>query len=223
LCFTANILHSFISKLDLATAAPSVCLGTSSIDFGPILIGTPGTLNLNVTNCGNAALRISSVTSTVPMIVTPNSRSSLAIGSTCSLQLTFTPGGHVIRERDADADGQCRHSLADGHFVRQGARNRHCLNVAGCHALEQRDDSAGGFSRHRQRRFFADQYLRDNGAGRDRPTGYRLQVCAIGPERGYFAALRRSLGVASQRSWPLGGTRRVSSTRATPAFLSAVM
>lgn len=52
---------------------------------------------------------------------------------------------------------------------------------------------------------------------------HRLQACAIGPESGYFAALRRSLGVASQRSWPLGGTRRVSSTRATPAFFSEVM
>jgi len=53
--------------------------------------------------------------------------------------------------------------------------------------------------------------------------GPQTSVCAIGPEGGYFAALRRSLGVASQSSWPLGGTRRVSSTRATPAFFSEVM
>ena len=39
----------------------------------------------------------------------------------------------------------------------------------------------------------------------------------------YLAALRRSFGVASQRREPLGGTRRLSSTRATPAFFSAVM
>ena len=57
----------------------------------------------------------------------------------------------------------------------------------------------------------------------ERPRGHGLQVCAIGPEGGYLAALRRSLGVASQRSWPLGGTKRVSSTRATPAFFSEVM
>ncbi len=57
----------------------------------------------------------------------------------------------------------------------------------------------------------------------ERPRGHELQVCAIGPEGGYFAALRKSLGVASQRSRPLGGTRRVSSTRATPAFFSEVM
>jgi hypothetical protein len=36
------------------------------------------------------------------------------------------------------------------------------------------------------------------------------------------AYLRRSLGVASQRRWPLGGERRLSSRAATPAFLSWV-
>ena len=39
----------------------------------------------------------------------------------------------------------------------------------------------------------------------------------------YLPALRRSLGVASQSSSPLGGTRRFNSTRATPAFFSEEM
>ena len=38
----------------------------------------------------------------------------------------------------------------------------------------------------------------------------------------YFPALRRSFGVASQISSPLGGTKRFSSIRATPDFFRAV-
>jgi hypothetical protein len=43
-----------------------------------------------------------------------------------------------------------------------------------------------------------------------------------GATRCYLPALRRSLGVASQISSPLGGTRRFSSIRATPDFFRAV-
>src|SRR5436309_2738381 len=41
--------------------------------------------------------------------------------------------------------------------------------------------------------------------------------------KNYFVDLRRSLGVASQISCPLGGDMRFNSTYATPAFLSAVI
>jgi len=83
--------HSFISKLDLATSAPSVCLAPASLDFAPILVGTPSSLNLNITNCGNADLQLSSATSSVPSIVPAQMCSLVVVGATCSLQLTFTP------------------------------------------------------------------------------------------------------------------------------------
>ncbi len=83
--------HSFISKLDLATPAPSVCLAPASIDFGPILVATSSSLNLNITNCGNADLHLSSTTSSVASIVPSQTCLLVAAGATCSLQLTFTP------------------------------------------------------------------------------------------------------------------------------------
>src|ERR1700733_3144259 len=41
-----------------------------------------------------------------------------------------------------------------------------------------------------------------------------------GKRSGWFVYLRRSFGVASQRSWPLGGDSRFNSMAATPAFFS---
>ena len=56
--------------------------------------------------------------------------------------------------------------------------------------------------------------------GHDLSCPYRR----AGPPEGgrYFPALRRSLGVASQISSPLGGTRRFSSIKATPDFFREV-
>ena len=42
-------------------------------------------------------------------------------------------------------------------------------------------------------------------------------------QRYYFPTFFRSFGVESQTSSPLGGTRRLNSTMATPAFFSEVM
>ena len=84
-------IHSFVAKLDLATLAPSVCLAPLSLNFGPVLVGTSSTVNLNITNCGNKALQISSVVSTVPSMVAGSGCASVAAGATCALPVTFTP------------------------------------------------------------------------------------------------------------------------------------
>jgi hypothetical protein len=83
--------HDFISDLDLSTPAPSVCLSSSSVDFGSILINTSASANLNITNCGDAPLQISSVSSSVPSITAGPGCLTLAVGNTCALQLTFSP------------------------------------------------------------------------------------------------------------------------------------
>src|SRR5579872_6931163 len=51
---------------------------------------------------------------------------------------------------------------------------------------------------------------------------YRSQIGKAGDRSGWFVYLRRSFGVASQRSWPLGGDSRFNSMVATPAFFSCV-
>jgi hypothetical protein len=87
----AGYVHSFVSKLDLSTPAPSVCLATTSINFGAVLVGTSGTLSLDITNCGNAALQISSITSSLASVVPAHGCASISAGASCNLQLTFTP------------------------------------------------------------------------------------------------------------------------------------
>jgi hypothetical protein len=84
-------IHTFIAKLDLATPAPSVCLAPSSLNLGAVLVGTSSTVNLNITNCGNAGLQVSSVASSVPSIVVGPGCTSVAAGATCGLPITFTP------------------------------------------------------------------------------------------------------------------------------------
>lgn len=84
-------IHTFIAKLNLATPASSVCLAPPSLNFGAVLVGTSSTVNLNITNCGNAALQVSSVASSVPSIVVGPGCTSVAAGATCALPVTFTP------------------------------------------------------------------------------------------------------------------------------------
>jgi hypothetical protein len=83
--------HSFISKLDLATPAPSVCLDPNPVNIGTVTVGISGSATLNIHNCGNATLQASSISSTVSSVVPGNNCASIAAGNTCALTLTFTP------------------------------------------------------------------------------------------------------------------------------------
>jgi HYDIN/CFA65/VesB family protein/beta-propeller repeat-containing protein len=85
------IPHGFISKLELATAAPSVCLSTTSINFGAVLVNTSTSQSLNVTNCGNAPLQFTSITSSLPIVTVSQSCGAIAPAASCAVQLTFTP------------------------------------------------------------------------------------------------------------------------------------
>jgi hypothetical protein len=83
--------HAFIAKLDLSTPAPSVCVAPASIDFGAVLVNTSTGKDLTVTNCGNAALQISSVAASLPNVTAAQSCGSVAPGADCVIHLTFTP------------------------------------------------------------------------------------------------------------------------------------
>ncbi len=83
--------HGFVSKLDLTTPAPSICLASDSIDFGSILVNASTSQTLTLTNCGNAPLQISSVTPSLLIVTATQSCGSVAPGATCDVHFTFTP------------------------------------------------------------------------------------------------------------------------------------
>ena len=83
--------HSFISKIDLAVAAPSVCLNTQNVALGNVPANTSANSTLQVTNCGNAPLTFASLTSSAPTVVASQSCGAIAPGSVCSVKLTYTP------------------------------------------------------------------------------------------------------------------------------------
>lgn len=83
--------HSFIAKIDLSVPAPAVCFDTHSVNFGKVNANTSTSKTIHVTNCGNAALNIDTVTSSDPTVTVAQSCGSLAAGAVCPVQLTFTP------------------------------------------------------------------------------------------------------------------------------------
>ncbi len=84
-------IHSFVSKINMATPAPSFCPSAWSIAFGLVPAQTSSTKTLNVTNCGNAPLNFSTTASSVPSITATQSCGSVAPGAVCAVTLTFTP------------------------------------------------------------------------------------------------------------------------------------
>jgi hypothetical protein len=85
------ITHSFVTVFDMSTPAPAVCLDTFVVSFGNVNAGTSATQTFHVTNCGNAPLSISSMTSSDPTVVVTQSCQTIAAGATCPVTLTFTP------------------------------------------------------------------------------------------------------------------------------------
>jgi hypothetical protein len=83
--------HGFISKLDLATPAPSLCLKATSVDFGFVLVKTSATQTLQVTNCGNAPLQLSSIVPSLPVFTISQSCGSIAPNASCGVNVNFLP------------------------------------------------------------------------------------------------------------------------------------
>lgn len=88
---SGQIQRGFVTKLDMTTPAPSVCSSTWSFDFGIVAVGQSSTQTVNVTNCGNAPLLISSAVSSIASVVVNQACGSISPGSACAISLTFTP------------------------------------------------------------------------------------------------------------------------------------
>lgn len=84
-------VHSFLSKINMAIPSPSFCPSTWSVAFGLVPAQTASNQTLNVTNCGNAPLNFSAMTSSVPTITATQSCGTVAPGAVCPVTLTFTP------------------------------------------------------------------------------------------------------------------------------------
>lgn len=84
-------MHSFIAKIDLSVPAPAVCFDAYAVNFGKVNANTSTSQTVHVTNCGNAALSISAITSSDPTVTVAQSCGSIAPGAVCPIQLTFTP------------------------------------------------------------------------------------------------------------------------------------
>ncbi len=61
------------------------------MNLGSVAVGKSGTQTLNVKNCGNAPLNLTSVVSSDPTVVPTQSCTAVAAGSVCPITLTFTP------------------------------------------------------------------------------------------------------------------------------------
>ena len=83
--------HTFISKINMATAAPSFCPSAWSANFAQTTAGSSATQTVTITNCGNAPLDFSSITSSVSTIKAAQSCGSIAAGASCPVTLTFSP------------------------------------------------------------------------------------------------------------------------------------
>ena len=83
--------HTFISKIDMATAAPSVCLSAWNVNLGQTAAGSSSTQTMTVTNCGNTALDFTSITSSVSTITASQGCGSIAPGASCPVTLSFAP------------------------------------------------------------------------------------------------------------------------------------
>lgn len=84
-------LHSFVVKIDPSVAAPAVCFDTLNVNLGSINANTSASQMAHVTNCGNAPLEISGITSSDPTVKAQQSCGTLAPAGVCTVTLTFTP------------------------------------------------------------------------------------------------------------------------------------
>jgi len=78
--------------------APLVSLSASSVTFGNQQVGTVSTAqNVTLTNSGNSALAITSITAAGDFAQTNNCGSSVAAGANCSIAITFAPSALGLR------------------------------------------------------------------------------------------------------------------------------
>jgi hypothetical protein len=88
---SSQTYHPFITKFNVAIAAPSVCPDTWSVNFGQVLVGTSITQTVHLTNCGNAALNLASMVSSVTTVNASETCGAIQPGIVCPVSLTYSP------------------------------------------------------------------------------------------------------------------------------------
>lgn len=86
----AGYIHSFVAKIDMATAAPSFCPSMWEINTSAVALASSQGV-LNVTNCGNAPLDFSSIVSSDPVVSASQDCSPVAPGAVCPVTITLSP------------------------------------------------------------------------------------------------------------------------------------
>jgi mono/diheme cytochrome c family protein len=72
--------------------APAVSLGSTSLPFGSVMVSSSSSLTNTLTNSGTAALNLASISSNNALFTAANNcPTPLAVGSSCTLTITFTP------------------------------------------------------------------------------------------------------------------------------------
>lgn len=88
--------HEFVASIDLTVPAPSVCLSSRSVNFGKVAVGNTNSVTFTLTNCGNAPLNISSLTSTSPVVSATPLSSALPAGQSYPIQVQFAPADSTV-------------------------------------------------------------------------------------------------------------------------------
>ena len=80
------------SSSSMPGTSPALTLSASSLMFGQEIVGQPSMAQpVTVTNSGTAALQISDIAVTGDFQVTNDCLGSIAVGMTCTINITFTP------------------------------------------------------------------------------------------------------------------------------------
>jgi Bacterial Ig-like domain (group 3)/Protein of unknown function (DUF1573)/Beta-propeller repeat len=83
--------HQYVASVDLTVPAPSACFDTRGAVFANTPANTTSYTTIHLTNCGNAPMTIESMTSSSPLVAISQPCSTIAAGSTCTLQFSYTP------------------------------------------------------------------------------------------------------------------------------------
>jgi hypothetical protein len=83
--------HAFVTKFDLMTPAPAICVDQNSLFFVTPVNGPSFPVPLAVTNCGNAALNVSRVNVSGPFTQTNTCSAPVAPGLSCTISVSFHP------------------------------------------------------------------------------------------------------------------------------------
>jgi Beta-propeller repeat/Abnormal spindle-like microcephaly-assoc'd, ASPM-SPD-2-Hydin len=83
--------HDFVSKFNMASPAPSVCLDTWYVNFALVPAKKSSTQTVHLTNCGNAALNLASLVSSAATVKATETCGTIEPGSVCPISVTFSP------------------------------------------------------------------------------------------------------------------------------------